>query len=127
MHRPRTPKLKAEITGRIMHDPQRFRSRSEPTSKGPLGNPPKWMVNKGQLEAWQTFAAELPWLNRSHRALVEIASTVRARVITGEDVGVHALGLLRQCLGQLGATPADASKITMPEEKVEDPADKYFS
>jgi hypothetical protein len=81
-----------------------------------------------QKTAWETFSDELPWLNHSHRSLVEIASTVRARVITGEDVGVHALGLLRQCLGQLGATPSDASKVTLPgEEDDKDPAAKYFS
>jgi hypothetical protein len=40
---------------------------------------------------------------------------------------LKAMSLLRQCLGQLGATPADASKVTMPAEKAEaDPADKYF-
>ena len=68
-----------------------------------------------------------PWLNKSHRALTEIASTIRARVMTGDDIGVKALSLLRQCLGQMGATPSDASKVIMPDEKVDDPADKYFS
>jgi hypothetical protein len=30
-------------------------------------------------------------------------------------------------LGQMGATPVDSSKITLPEEEDEpDPADKYF-
>jgi hypothetical protein len=85
-------------------------------------------MGREQKTAWETFSDELPWLNHSHRALVEIASTVRARVITGEDVGVHALGLLRQCLGAMGATPSDASKITLPdEETTADPADKYFA
>jgi hypothetical protein len=52
---------------------------------------------------------------------------VRGRLIAGEDVGVKALGLLRQCLGQLGATPADASKVQMPPaDDVYDPASKYF-
>ncbi len=69
MPRPRTPKLKAEITGRVMHDPQRFRNRNEPISKGPLGNAPKWMSHE-QKTAWETFSDELPWLNHSHRALV---------------------------------------------------------
>jgi hypothetical protein len=85
------------------------------------------MKKQSQLDAWETFSDELPWLNHSHRALVEIASTVRARVIAGEDVGVHALGLLRNCLGQMGATPSDSSKITMPDEEIKDPADKYFA
>jgi hypothetical protein len=62
-----------------------------------------------------------------HRALVGIASEMRVSQIAGEEVGVKAFSLLRQCLGQLGATPADASKVTMPAEKAkDDPADKYF-
>jgi hypothetical protein len=48
-------------------------------------------------------------------------------LIAGEDVGVKALNLLRMILGQMGATPSDASKVRMPEEKTdEDPAAKYF-
>jgi hypothetical protein len=34
--------------------------------------------------------------------------------------------LLRQILGSMGATPSDASRVKMPEEKIDDPADKYF-
>jgi hypothetical protein len=60
-------------------------------------------------------------LNFSHRALVEIASVMRARLASGHEVGVQALGLLRLCLGQMGATPADASKIAWsPEEGPDD-------
>src|SRR3979411_1667100 len=127
MPRPRTPKIKAEITGRVMHDPQRFRNRNEPNVVGRLGDAPTWMSHE-QKTAWETFSDDLPWLNHSHRSLVEIASTVRARVITGEDVGVHALGILRKCLGQLGATPADASKVALPDDaEPDDPSAKYFS
>lgn len=56
------------------------------------GKVPKWMTDQ-QSTAWRTFEAEAPWLNYSHRGLVEIASTVRARLSSGEDVGVQALGL----------------------------------
>jgi len=62
----------------------------------------------------------------SIRALVGIASEIRRRLNAGEDVGVKALNLLRQCLASMGATPSDASKVKMPAEKVDDPADKYF-
>jgi hypothetical protein len=41
---------------------------------------------------------------------------------------IKMLNLLRQCLGQLGASPADASKIAMPDEDLAaDPACKYFA
>jgi hypothetical protein len=126
MARPRVPLIKAEITGRTIRNPRRFKDREEPTPSGPLGDPPKWFKTQGQKDAWNEFRDELPWLNKSHRALVAIASGIRARFTAGEDIGVKAINLLRMCLGQLGATPADASKVRMPVEKKDDPADKYF-
>jgi hypothetical protein len=85
------------------------------------------MKNVSQREAWNTFADELPWLNQSHRSLVSIASEIQGKLIAGEELSVNGLNLLRLCLGQMGATPVDSSKITLPEEEDEpDPADKYF-
>jgi hypothetical protein len=130
MPRPRTPKAKAKATGQdIGTHKDRFEDRVEPVVKDPLGKPPKWMKKASQLEAWQTFADELPWLNHSHRSLVEIASEIRGRLIAGEDVGVQALNLLRQCLGSMGATPSDASKVKLPDGEDgndKDPSKKYF-
>jgi hypothetical protein len=118
MARPRLPRAKAEIEGRDKKDPQRFKGRNEPRSPGELGDPPEWMGGEQRL-AWKVFQTEIPWLTESHRGLVEIATVIRARLSTGEDVGVQALNLLRQCLGQMGATPADASKVTLPEDDEE--------
>ncbi|MBB4192782.1 hypothetical protein [Rhizobium aethiopicum] len=126
MARPRTPKAKATVTGADKKNKGRFEERVEPTVSDDLGEPPAWMP-EGQQLAWRTIAKEIPWLNASHRALVEIASYVRGRLMANEDVGVQALNLLRQCLGQMGATPADASKAgAKPGGEEEDPADKYF-
>ncbi len=36
--------------------------------------------------------------------------------MAGQEVGVQAMNLLRQMLGQMGATPADASKVATPDE-----------
>ncbi|SKA31067.1 hypothetical protein SAMN05428963_113111 [Consotaella salsifontis] len=66
--------------------------------------------------AWETFVREVPWLNGSHRSFLEIAATIRGRLMVGDDVGVQALNLLRQCLGQMGATPSDASKVAIPDD-----------
>jgi hypothetical protein len=129
MPRPRTPLVKAKATGRVLHDPKRFKNRKEPPSQGPLGKPPKWMKSATQIEAWSTFADELPWLNHSHRALAGIASDIRGKLMAGEDVSVNGLNLLRLCLSQMGATPVDASKISSPDDDdsdIEDPSKKYF-
>ncbi|WP_082077131.1 hypothetical protein [Bradyrhizobium sp. LTSPM299] len=122
----RTPLAKAIATGRVLHDPKRFANRKEPESTGPLGPPPAWLKEPA-ADAWESFADELPWLNRSHRCIVGIASTARAELAAG-CADTRMLNLLRQCLGQLGATPADSSKVTLPgEESPEDPSDKYFA
>lgn len=128
MPRHRTPLIKAQTTGRTLRNPQRFKNRKEPPSPGALGDPPKFFKTDSQREAWRTFADELPWLNKSHRALVGIACEIRGRQIAGEEVGVKALSLLRMILGSMGATPSDASKVQMPEEQdEEDPSTKYFT
>ena len=126
MARPRVPRAKALATGRVQHDPKRFANRKEPESTGPLGPPPAWMTNKDQRESWETFRSDVPWLNKSHRCLTGIACVARADLISGGEFNVRMLTLLRQCLGSMGATPADASKVTLPKDEVEDPSDKYF-
>lgn len=118
MPRPRTPRSRALVEGRDLVHPERHRRRNEPTA-APLGKAPKWL-NEMQAIAWRDFEAEAPWLNYSHRCLVGIASVMRARLASGEECGVQALGLLRLCLGSMGATPSDASKVTLPDDDEED-------
>lgn len=118
MARPRTPKAKAAITARDSHDKGRFEGRNEPTVDRPLGDPPEYIQDTKRSKArtaWNTFVKEIPWLNESHRSFIEIASEIRGRLMTGNEVGVQALNLLRQCLGQMGATPADSSKVAIPD------------
>jgi hypothetical protein len=119
MARPRTPLAKAKTEARDKKDPQRFKSRAEPKGLPPLGAPPRWVRdtdgNKA-LTAWKELVKDLPWLNGSHRAHLTIASNIYGRVIAEQDVGVQALNLLRQCLGQMGGNPADATKVALPDD-----------
>lgn len=126
MPRPRIPKQKAEVSGAVTKDPGRHKARKPPKIEAPLGGAPAWMT-ESQARMWNTFVAEMPWLNGSHRAIVEIAATIRAALADGAEVGVTRLNLLRQCLGQLGATPADASKVTMPDADDADPDERFFN
>lgn len=112
-----------------MREKTRFANRAEPQLDTPLGDPPAWLQDTATCrarEAWNDLSTEIPWLNSSHRALVAIAATVRGRLMAGGEVGVHALNLLRQCLGAMGASPVDASKVSRPATGDPDPADKYF-
>jgi hypothetical protein len=84
-------------------------------------------MNDGQRAAWNLIRREVPWLMESDRALVEIATSIRARMMAGEEVGVGALNQLRMCMAQMGATPADRSKVAVPGEPEDDPADRLFN
>jgi hypothetical protein len=126
MARPRTPRGKAKATGADKVNPARFADRDEPAVAAGIGDPFPWLNEKAQ-QAWHEIVAEVPWLNQSHRGFLAIAANIRGRMINGDDVGVQAMNLLRQCYGQMGATPADASKAgAMPSEEQEDPAERHF-
>jgi hypothetical protein len=116
MPTPFTPRAKAFIEGRDRKNPQRFRNRREPKQTAGLGDPPEWMGDR-QRASWRTFQREIPWLGASHRCLVEIACIVHSRLAAGHDVGAGALNLLRQCLGQMGATPSSNVMALNPADE----------
>ena len=130
MARPRTPLKKAKITGQDKKHPEVFNERRQPSVR-PLGEPSDFMHgvknSENQLKAWEAFKSELPWLNESDRALVEVACNLRARFFTGEEVGVQAVTALRQCVSAMGGTPSDLSRVDVPNDKEESKADKYFN
>lgn len=118
MARSRTPRAKAAVEGRDKKDPGRFRGRKEPKVEGGLGDPPSWLKDTDSnkpREAWAIIKSEIPWLNSSHRMLVATACNQLGRLIAGQEVGVQASIFIKQCLGAMGATPADSSKITVPD------------
>jgi hypothetical protein len=80
-----------------------------------------------QAAVWDLFLAEYPWLQRSDRCLIEIATILRARVLAGEDIGTAGINQLRLCVGMMGGTPTDRSKVTLVEEPEADPTDVYFN
>lgn len=123
MARPRNPLGKAKIEGRDKMNAGRFKDRKEPDAKGPLGAPPKWIEDTDTAKAksaWLLFDREIPWLNESHRMLVGMAAQVQGSIMAGQEVGVQRMNFLRQILAQMGATPADATKVSVPDEKDDD-------
>ncbi|MBZ9741012.1 MULTISPECIES: hypothetical protein [unclassified Mesorhizobium] len=99
------------MTGYSMKHPERFRPGSNlpPEYTDPIGEPPHWLAAEAQT-AWREFADSLPWLNRSHRGITSIASLLSGSMERGE-LGISGMNLLRLCLGSMGATPADFSKV----------------
>lgn len=119
MAKPRNPLGKAKVEGRDKVHAGRFKNRTDAKADGPLGNPPAWLKDTQEIKAkaaWKLFEKELPWLNQSHRTLVGMAANIQGRIMAGQEVGVQAMNLLRQMLGQMGATPADASKVATGDD-----------
>lgn len=125
MPAPRTPVAKASVTGAATKNPQRHLPRKEPKVAA-LGKPSAFLDEFG-VKAWEGFKLELPWLAESDRALVEIAASVRGRLLAGEDVGITALSMMQSILSKMGASPADRSKVMVDDGEETDPADSYFN
>lgn len=126
MARTRLTLAHAKATGAIDKNPKRFRERREPAS-APLGKPPA-TLNAQEREAWEAFRKELPWLRQADRAALELASAVRARVLSDPGSGTKMRALLRSLLVDLGATPTSRSKILLPgDDDDEDPAERFIN
>lgn len=125
MPRPRLPQAKAEATGAAIIHAGRFEGRKQPKGTRPLGDPYKAMPETEQA-AWFEFSDELPWLNSSHRALLQLACRLRARLNTDPEMGVSAMQAYSSILSKLAATPVDETKVTYGDDGEEDPADAFF-
>lgn len=130
MARPRKPLALAKIEGRDKVNAGRFKGRNEPSVNTPVGDPPPYIMDTEENKArsaWYEYAVELSWLNSSHRSLLEMASLIRGEIMAGRLPGIQRLNLLRQCLGSMGATPADASKVGAGgNDDNKDPEDAFF-
>lgn len=125
MAKPRIPTMKAHITGAAVRNAGRYAERTTSAGAGEVGEPPN-ALTPAQAEAWRTFAAELPWLNSSHRAVLQIAAVLRARLTADPDMGVNAMQAYSAVLSKLGATPADESRVAMSDPVEDDPAERFF-
>jgi hypothetical protein len=123
MANPRTPLDKAKATGRVAHDPKRFKGRKEPKSI-PLGKPSPHL-DELEVQVWEAFKVEVPWLTEADRATVESASILRAQLWAGVKCE-KTIGRLLSCLIRMGATPADRSKIYAPTEET-DASDEFLN
>ena len=126
MANPRLPAKVAEVTGAAARSPYRHKDRKAPKGTRPLGEPYKAMSEAEQV-AWHEFASELPWLNSSHRALLQLACRLRARLNSDPDMGVNAMQAYSAILSKLAATPVDETKVNYGDDAETDPADRYFN
>ena len=125
MAAPRKSLAALQLSGTLQKNPGRYSKRHEPVVSDPIGEPPDWLPEPAQA-AWHDLVPRLPWLNRSHRGIVEITCLLTGKLATG-DASVSALNLLRQCLGQLGATPADFARVGYAPPDVDEIDDEFFN
>lgn len=126
MPRTRLPAARAEATGAAQKNPQRHRDRRGPQTAASLGDAPAWF-DPMQAGMWEGFKKELPWLTESDRAAVEMAAVLRSSFRAAPvDFGATKMNLLRLLLAQLGATPADRSKVAVGDGEETDPDDAFF-
>lgn len=126
MPRPRLPNDVAKVTGADKRSPGRFKGRSDPKVKS-LGPAPKRFTDE-QREIWDEFNADFPWLGRSDRAIVEVATKLTDLMRTlGAETPVAVYAQMRMTLGQMGGTPVDRSKVNAPEEDDADPTDEFLN
>ena len=92
---------------------------AEPEANGPIGDPPAGF--DGDLVAiWWELVDMVPArvLAKSDRWTVEVACRMMLQ-LRKDDFKASELSILTSCLSRMGLTPADRSRIALPEAKEE--------
>lgn len=116
MSRPRTPTKVLKMRGAFERNPKRGKEREhEPQVDGPLGDPPE-TFDEAQRARWVEIASWCPWLTVADRPAVELVCRLWVTMRAGQFKAADYVGLMN-CLGRLGMTPVDRSKVRMPSAK----------
>ena len=126
MARPRLPQEVAKVTGAIDKNAGRFKGRATPKIKS-LGPAPK-RFTEDQVEIWNEFNEDFPWLGRSDRRVVGLAVLLQSEIDDPEtETPVAVFAQMRMLLSAMGGTPVDRSKVQAPDEEEDDPADEFIN
>jgi hypothetical protein len=127
MPRNRTPTARALTAGANLKNPKRYRDRKRPANTQPIGDPPASLTPVERV-FWEECRANLPWLHRAHRLLLQMTCKLAARMDDHEHpMGVNAHQALSSMLSKLGATPVDESRVSHADDDDEDPAERFFN
>jgi hypothetical protein len=125
MGRPRTPTSTLELKGAFKKDPARGEARqNEPVPAGPLGDPPE-ALTEAQKNCWREIAANAHKgvLAQADRFLVEISAVLLEKWRRGAS-NLGELIELGKCLGRMGLTPSDRSKVAATPTETSNPFDE---
>lgn len=105
-----------ELTGAFKKDPQRRALREgEPEVASPLGDPPT-VLDEAEQERWRELRRDVPWLNVTHRQVVELAVRLWMKMRKNTATAGE-LALLKSCWTDLGMTPSASSRVKVPPAK----------
>ena len=117
MPRPRMPLPMAEASGAIEKNPQRYTQRiAEITVHDPIGEPPNHFDDISR-DLWREIVAMAPngVLTQADRLLVEVTTGLLRKLRMNNITGIET-GHLRACIGSMGCTPADRSRVSRTDE-----------
>ena len=123
MPRHRTPLKTAVGSGAADHNPGRFADRAESHAARPNSVARPTGLNKHEKAIWREMAARIPEgvLTAADRYVLEIAVRLQARARGfGEPLKPVEMGHLRACLGSMGMTPADRTKVNGSNEPTQE-------
>jgi len=116
----RVPLNILRLRGADKKNPARLKMReNEPIPKAVLGNPPRHLA-KDESKCWRELTRAAPYgvLGDSDSWEVEIASCLMAQYRRSRlDMPAARLNLLHSIMGRFGFTPADRSRVQVPEQK----------
>lgn len=118
MARPRKPTKVHELTGAFKKNPDRKAARSgEPVPVSDIDATPPPHFDEYQGKVYLEVLSQIPprVATVSDKIIVEVTAVLLARFRTDSDFKTADLGLLMKNLSQLGMTPADRSKISVPD------------
>ena len=110
------PKAVLRLKGVEKNHPERLRAReNEPGNINPVGDPPD-NLSKPERAIWVRIVEEsiTGVLGQADRIAVELACKLYVRVDEGTATGVDYNQLIK-LLSQFGMTPADRSRLSIPE------------
>lgn len=115
MPKPRTPTSVMEANGAFDHDPQR--RRVDPDTHGPLSVQAPERLSPAERVIWEELVLLAPKrvLADCDTYIVELTVRLVSKLRDGTINGAQS-GQLLACLGRMGMTPADRSKVTTQKE-----------
>lgn len=127
MARPRKPTAELKLNGAFAKNPNR--KRVDAVTHGPVGDPPP-SLNLELHATWFELAGQAPMnvLRSADRALLEMATKLlfTFRKLPADVLPEPALiGQFLKCLGAMGMTPVDRSKVHAPQDKPDNPFSKF--